>query len=57
MELHSQLDHLEGHLAAAEILGRYTELGVPLYKLRVMAGDEQAALRTLVQVARSMTKR
>ncbi|KAF4531252.1 hypothetical protein B566_EDAN019269, partial [Ephemera danica] len=57
MELHSQLDQLEGYLAAAEVLAKYTELGVPLYKLKQMSGDEQAALRMLIQVARSMPKR
>lgn len=57
LQLHGRVDQLEGHLAAAEILGRHADLGIPLSKLRAMGGDEKSALRTLVHMARAMTKR
>ncbi|XP_059489880.1 NBAS subunit of NRZ tethering complex-like [Neocloeon triangulifer] len=57
LELHYQVDKLQGHLAAAEILSRHANLSLPISKLRDMGNDEKASFMTLTQMARSLTKR
>jgi len=57
LELHSQVEKLKGHLAAAEILSAHANLSMPIFKLRDMCNDSKASFMALTLLARSLPKK